>query len=57
MNGTRYLCPVCRREVKPTRKGHIGAHMDSIRRDECPGSGLPWTTTVLSRPEYVGVSA
>jgi len=54
--GRRWLCPTCRREVKPTTKGNIVAHLDSIRRDTCPSSGEPWRTTVLSDPEFRGVA-
>ena len=52
---TRFLCPVCRREARKTLKRNIGHHLDSIRADVCPGSGLPWDTAVSSDPEFQGV--
>lgn len=51
----RNLCPVCHRDVKPTIKGNIVAHMDSRRYDKCPGSGEPFRITVYSAPEFVNV--
>jgi hypothetical protein len=51
------LCPVCLRNVAPTRGGNIYGHRDSIRRDTCPGSGNPWAITVLSEPEFQGVAS
>lgn len=51
----RTLCPTCRREVKPTIKGNIAGHLDSIRADTCPSSGEPFRTTIYSAPEYTNV--
>lgn len=38
-------CPVCLNPVIPGRAGNIQQHRDSIQRDACPGSGLPFHTT------------
>ncbi|MCB1288442.1 MAG: hypothetical protein KDB47_12245, partial [Mycobacterium sp.] len=43
---TAYLCPVCHREVKPTVGRNITRHMDSLRRDICPGGGEPLSSAV-----------
>ena len=51
----RNLCPVCHRDVKPTLRANIAAHLDSIRADTCPGSGHPFRITVYSEPEFLGV--
>ncbi len=47
-----YLCPVCRRAVKPTRHGNIPAHLDSIREDTCPAGGYPFHITLVLTPEF-----
>ena len=46
MTTTAYLCPVCHREVKPTVGRNITRHMDSLRRDICPGGGEPLSSAV-----------
>lgn len=56
MNGRRYLCPTCRREVRPTLKGNICGHLDSIRVGKCPSSFEPFYTAVRSDPEFQGVT-
>lgn len=53
----RYECPVCRRELKPSVRGNIPAHFDSIRQDMCPADGEPFRIMVERRPEFVGVVA
>lgn len=57
VTGRRFLCPACRREVTATAKGNIVGHLDSIRTETCPGSGLPWDTAVISDPEFQGIEA
>lgn len=54
---TRNLCPVCHLLVRPTLRGNIYGHNDSINRDVCPGSGQPWAITVASLPEFRGVAS
>lgn len=56
MIGRRYLCPCCRREVRPTVHGNIPGHLDSVRSDRCPSSYEPFGTTVVSDPEFIGVT-
>jgi hypothetical protein len=52
-----YLCPVCRRAVKPTRGGNIPAHFDSIREDTCPAGGYPFHITLVLTPEFALVAS
>ena len=47
-----YLCPVCRRAVKPTRGGNIPAHLDSIREDTCPAGGHPFRIALVVTPDF-----
>lgn len=47
-----FLCPVCRRDVKPTIHANIPHHFDSIRADVCPASGEPYRITLEKRPEF-----
>ena len=51
----RYVCPVCRREAKPTMRGNIPSHFDQIRQDVCPATGHPFRIMIERQPEYVGV--
>ena len=41
----RWLCPVCLRPVIPGSHGNIQHHRDSLQRDVCLGTGLPFHTT------------
>ena len=52
-----YLCPVCRQAVKPTMRGNIGCHLDSIRQDSCPGGGEPIRIAVIVTPEFQMVAS
>lgn len=40
-----WLCPVCKRHVIPTGHGNIQHHRDSLQREVCLGTGLPFHTT------------
>lgn len=52
-----YLCPVCRRAIKPTMRQNIPAHVDALRLDTCPATGEPFRIALDVSPEYQGVSA
>jgi len=52
-----YLCPVCRRAIRPTMRGNIPGHVDALRLDTCPASGEPFRIALDVTPEYQGVSA
>ncbi|MDZ7886571.1 MAG: hypothetical protein U5N53_28370 [Mycobacterium sp.] len=53
----RYECPVCRRELKPTRGGNIPAHYDSIRAGTCPAEGEPFRIMLERHPMFTGVAS
>jgi len=53
---SRHVCPACRRELKPTVRGNIPNHFDSIREGTCPASGYPYRIMLERHPEFAGVS-
>ena len=52
-----HLCPVCRQSVAKTTRGNIGAHLDSLRADNCPGGGHPFDITITVTPEFALVTS
>lgn len=53
----RFVCPVCRRELRPSIGDNIPAHFDSIRADVCPASGQPFRIMLERQPEFAGVDS
>lgn len=45
-----YKCPVCLRDVKPTRGQTIYNHLDSMRIATCPAGGEPFHITIEDHP-------
>lgn len=54
---TLHLCPVCRQSVAATTRGNIGWHLDTLRAENCPGAGEPFTITIAVTPEFQAVMA
>ena len=54
---TTHLCPVCRQAVARTTRGNIGAHLDSLRANNCPGGGQPFDITITVTPEFALVTS
>lgn len=52
-----HLCPVCREAVRSTMRGNIPAHLDRLRADTCPAGGEPFRISLLTSPEFQGVTA
>lgn len=53
----RYCCPVCHRDIRPTSRGVIGQHYDSILAERCPASGEPYRIMIERQPEFLEVAS
>lgn len=43
---SRFKCPVCKRDVKPTHGQTIARHLDNTRTETCRGGGEPFSIAI-----------